>query len=262
MDTSYLQQPLMYVLAGGVIAFVIIQSLFFMRKAWKRGKELGMSKETLKSAVTSSVIFTIAPAIAILATVVALSKALGLILPWIRLSVIGNLAYETAAAETTLSQFGGSISNLITDPVQFSAVAWVMTLGSCAPLILMPILCKKVHKTVGNVTSNKNSKIGKLADYISAAAFIGIISAFVCNSIYSGSKDPAKIANNTTGFLSIATLIVAILLTLLLETICKKFKLEKVEPFVMPIAMFGAMGCAILFTAVLPPELVNHVWIK
>ncbi|MGN0526349.1 MAG: DUF5058 family protein, partial [Acutalibacteraceae bacterium] len=66
MDTSYLQQPLMYVLAGGVIAFVIIQSLFFMRKAWKRGRELGMSKETLKSTVTSSVVFTVAPAIAIL----------------------------------------------------------------------------------------------------------------------------------------------------------------------------------------------------
>ncbi len=34
--------PLMYALAGGVILFVIVQSLFFIVKSWKRAKEIGM----------------------------------------------------------------------------------------------------------------------------------------------------------------------------------------------------------------------------
>ena len=38
----------------------------------------------------------------ILATVLALASALGYVLPWIRLSVIGHLAYETVAAEAAL----------------------------------------------------------------------------------------------------------------------------------------------------------------
>ena len=82
--------PLMYCLAFGVITFVVIQSAFFMAKAWKRGKEIGIEKEKMKQTVISSVLFTIAPAVSILATVLALASALGIVLPWIRLSVIGN----------------------------------------------------------------------------------------------------------------------------------------------------------------------------
>ena len=46
--------------------------------------------------------FTVAPAISILATVIVLANALGIVLPWIRLSVIGNLMYETTAAEAAM----------------------------------------------------------------------------------------------------------------------------------------------------------------
>lgn len=250
------QSPFMYCLAFFVIIFVIVQSAFFIRKAWKRAKELGIESSTLKNTVTSSILFTIAPAIAILATVIALAKSLGLVLPWIRLSVIGNLAYESAAAETTLSQLGGSISQAVTDPTQFSAIAWVMTIGSCLPLILMPILCKKIQSKVGNAMNNSDSKIGKLADYISAAAFIGIIAAFVAQSINGKSSD----GTNDAGFLSIAVLISSVLIYLLLELIIKKTGKDKFEPFIMPLSMFGAMGVAVLLTQILPANLVGFTW--
>ena len=85
--------PLMYGLALFVVAFVIVQSVFFMAKANKRAKEIGMDKAVVKQTILSSVLFTIAPAISILETVLALASALGIVLPWIRLSVIGILAY-------------------------------------------------------------------------------------------------------------------------------------------------------------------------
>ena len=44
------------------------------------------------------------------------------------------------------------------------------------------------------------------------------------------------------------------------EAICKKFTLEKLRPFTMPIAMFIGMGAAMLFEAVLPADIVNLVW--
>ena len=47
--------------------------------------------------------FTIAPAIAVLVGVVALSKSLGVALPWLRLSVIGSITYETVAANNALT---------------------------------------------------------------------------------------------------------------------------------------------------------------
>ena len=84
--------------------------------------------------------------VAILATVIVLASALGIVLPWIRLSVVGNLAYETVAAQTALEALGGNLSTEVTDPVQFSAVTWIMTLGISFGIFLLPFVCKRIHK--------------------------------------------------------------------------------------------------------------------
>lgn len=250
----------MYALGGIVVVFVIAQSIFFIAKSWKHAKRLGIDSAKLKNTVVSSILFTIAPAISILATVFALEKALGIVLPWIRLSVIGNLAYETTAAQTALDFWGASISSEVTDPQQFSTIAWAMTLGCIVPLLLLPFVCKKLQKKIGNAvakTEEKGEKSKKLVDSISAAAFIGIISAFVARAI-AGTTNDEKTMN--AGFMSIAVLLVSVITMSILEAICIKFKLEKLEPFAMPIAMFAGMGAAILFAAVLPETVTSFVW--
>lgn len=248
--------PFMYALAFLVVGFVIIQSVFFIAKAWKRAKELGISKETLNKTVTSSALFTLAPALAILATVFVLASSLGVVLPWIRLSVVGNLAYETVAAQTALEALGGSISEPVTIATQFSAIAWVMTLGIIFGICLVPIFCKTILSKVGKVV-NKNESNSKLADVVSAASFIGIIAAFIAREINGKSGD----GSDDAGFLSIATLLTSVILFLILDAVSRKFKWsDKFEPFVMPLAMFGAMAVAILLTQVAPPELVAWTW--
>lgn len=89
-----------------------------------------------------------APALAIVATVITLAKALGIVLPWIRLSVIGAIQYEVPAAEAAVEAFGISsgISQEITDPKIFATAAWVMTIGSVMPLVLVPFVLKKYKR--------------------------------------------------------------------------------------------------------------------
>ncbi len=278
---DFKESPFMYAVALGVIVFVIAQSVFFLVKSLKKGKELGISKETLKTTMISSAVFTVAPAISILATVIVLANALGIVLPWIRLSVIGNLAYETTAAQTALDFWGESLKHSVTDTQQFATIAWAMTLGSVAPLILLPFLCKKLQKKIG-ATVNKSEKSQKFGDAISAAAFIGIVMAFVSREIYSytvqksnvldaagnsvvneaGQILKVKTITGSAGLMSILVLICAVVFMLILDIVCKKFKLTKLEPFAMPIAMFAAMGMAVVFTNVLPENLVNHTWFE
>ena len=86
--------PIIFVIVGIVIAIVLAQSVFFLVKAVRRAKELGIESSTVKKTISSAAVFTIAPAIAVLVGVVALSKSLGVALPWLRLSVIGSLSYE------------------------------------------------------------------------------------------------------------------------------------------------------------------------
>lgn len=269
----------MYAIAFGVIAFIVAQSFFFIIKSWKHGKELGISKETLTNTVTSSILFSVAPAISILVTVFVLAKALGVILPWIRLTVIGNLAYETVAAETALNNLGGSLSTEITDMKQFSTVVWAMTVGSIFPLTFLPIVCKKLQKKIGGAVS-KDEKTAKMGDILAAAAFIGIISAFIARAINgctvtteavldangneiieAGKRLTQKVVTESSGALSILTLIFAIVFMLIFMKLCKSVKaLEKFESFAMPLAMFAAMGCAILFSKVLPESIANFTW--
>ena len=131
---------------GAVVILVILgQSVFFLVKAWKRGKEIGITASTMKNTVISSALFTVAPAFAIVATVLALSNALGLVVPWIRLSVIGNISQETTAASAALETVGGNLASKVEDPYAFGLITWVMTLGSALPLILLPLFLKKLR---------------------------------------------------------------------------------------------------------------------
>lgn len=257
--SDFKESPFMYALGLAVVVFVIAQSLFFIIKAWKHGKKIGIPTATMKNTVLSSALFSIAPAISILTTVIVLASALGIVLPWIRLSVIGNLAYETVAASSTLEVLGSSLTMEITDKTQFAAVSWVMTVGSVFPLILMPIICKKIQSKIGDVV-NKNEKNAKWADTMAAAAFIGIIAAFIARSINGATANSDGVITESSGFISICVLVCAIVFMLVLDLICRRFKLTKLEPFTMPIAMFGAMGMAILLTNVLPDSLVNYYW--
>ena len=73
--------PILFVIVGAIIALVLAQSAFFLIKAIKRARELGIAGSTIKKTISSAAVFTIAPAVAILIGVIALSKSLGLALP-------------------------------------------------------------------------------------------------------------------------------------------------------------------------------------
>ena len=86
--------PILFLLAGICIAAVLAQSVFFLVKAWKRGREIGMEKSKLRQIAVTAGVFTIAPAVAIVISVITLSKDLGVALPWLRLSGVGCLSYK------------------------------------------------------------------------------------------------------------------------------------------------------------------------
>ncbi len=268
----------LYLIAGAVILFVLLQSVFFLVKAWKRGKELGLSKSKLRNAITSSTLFTIPSALSVLATVIALAPALGLVIPWVRLSVIGNLMYETTAAEAAMEAMGheGGMAVPVDDPTIYAGVAWVMTLGICFSLVVLPFLAKPLHKKfmsagkkqekavekTEDTTATQGKKKKNFGDFINnfatPAIFIGLIGAFIARAI-NGAGKPETFGDGA-GVLSIITLVVAVVVSIALEIFAKKLKLKWLEPFVMPIGMIIAMIAAIVFFNVLPEDIALLEW--
>lgn len=276
---DFKESPALYLIAGAVILFVLAQSLFFLVKAWQHGKELGIDKKKLKNAVTSSALFTVPSALSVLATVIALAPALGLVIPWVRLSVIGNLMYETTAAEAAMEAFGhqGGIAVPVTDPEVYAGVAWVMTLGICFSLVVLPFLAKPLNKKflsagkkeaeeakadTENTAPADTKKKRNLGDFINKfatpAIFIGLIGAFIARAIIGAGKP--ETFGDGAGVLSIITLVVAVAVSILLEIFAKKLKLTWLEPFVMPIGMIIAMIAAIIFFNILPEDIAMLEW--
>ncbi len=252
-----------FMLIGGVVVAVVLgQSIFFLIKAYRRALALGIERATLRGTIVSSALFTIAPSLAIVATVLALANALGIILPWIRLSVIGNISQETTAATAALETVGGTLSQKVTDPEAFTLVAWVMTLGSCMPLILLPLFLKKLQ---GGVNKAEGKIPASLVDALSAAAFIGLIAAFVSRSIAgkgAAGDNPLYGASfgDGAGVMSVVTLLASVVCMLILQRIAEKKHIRWLETFAMPISMFFAMGVAILMAQVLPENIAFLEW--
>ena len=267
----------LYLIAGAVILFVLAQSIFFLVKAYKQGRALGLDKAKLRNAITSSALFTVPSALSVLATVIALAPALGLVIPWVRLSVIGNLMYETTAAEAAMEAMGhqGGMAVEVTDPTVYAGVAWVMTLGICFSLVILPFLAKPLHKKflqagkkeevkddAAEATpadgKKKRSLNGFINNFATPAIFIGLIGAFIARAII-GSGKPETFGDGA-GVLSVITLVVAIAVSIALEILAKKLKLTWLEPFVMPIGMIVAMIAAIVFFNVLPEDIAMLEW--
>ena len=103
---SQVNAPALYLMVGGIIAFVLVMCVFFLVRSYKAGLAIGMDKAVLKKTIRNSAIFTILPRVGILVGVIALSGALGAPLSWMRLSVVGALQYELNVADIAAKAIG------------------------------------------------------------------------------------------------------------------------------------------------------------
>ena len=233
--------PFLYIVGAIVILFVLAQSVFFLVRAYRRGKQLGISTAKLRKTIVSTSVFTIAPAISFLLGIVTLSKFLGIPLPWIRMSVIGAITYELPAATAAAGSFGiTELSEMITDPKVYAAIAWVMTLGILPSIILPPILMKKIRGGVVKL-QNKDQKWG---DMFMASLFLGMISAFL-GMVF------ADIRSGLEGWIPVFVLLVSAALMGVCGLLIKKCGWKWLETYAMTVSMLGAMVFAALITPVI-----------
>ncbi|MDR1631012.1 MAG: DUF5058 family protein [Oscillospiraceae bacterium] len=249
---SFRENGLMYALGSLVVGFVILQAVVFLIKAWRRGREIGISVETLKNAVVQSSLFSLGPGLSFSATLLMLSVSMGLVLPWIRLSIIGNIVYETTAAETALNAYGvqTGLAAPVADPVAFAAILWVMTLGCILSLVIIPIFLKKIQKKMGSTLQKRDNK---WADAMSAAAFIGIISAFIGRAL--AGQGNMKMAVPGAGLMSVAALLSSVGVMIFLEQLGERKNSRFLQNFAMPISMYFALVLVVVLAQVLPENI-------
>ena len=241
--TFNVNHPILFVIVGAIIAVVLAQSAFFLARAIKRAKELGLG-EHIKKTVISAAIFTIAPAVAVLIGVVALSKSLGIPLPWLRLSVIGSITYETVAAGNALEAANMSAGTTVADPSIYITIAWVMTVGIAAGLILVPFVTKKLQSGLAKV-GMKDKKWGEI---FNNAMFLGMISAFL-GYVFCDVGLIAK--GDTSGLIPVCVMATSAVVMAICGTIATKCKIRWLTDYALPMSLIAGMASAIPFTMLL-----------
>lgn len=233
--------PILYIMVGVLIAAVLAQSVYFLVKAWKRAVELGVSREVLKKTASSSAVFTIAPAVAILVGVVSLSNSLGVALPWLRLSIIGSLTYETVAAGTALEELGLGLETQITNASDYVTVLWVMTLGILIGLVIVPLLTKKIQN--GMVKLGNMDK--RWSEILNNAMFLGMISAFLG---YVFCDVSLAFNGDTSGLIPVCVMFVSAVVMAICGGASVKFKIRWLTDYALPISLIAGMAAAIPIT--------------
>ena len=262
----HVNHPVLFVLVGIIIAAVLGQSVYFLLKAYRRAKQKGMDMTLINKTIKTAAIFTIAPAISIVITVVALSKSLGIALPWLRLSVVGSLSYEAIAAANAASGMGTSLAALAGSMTasQYVTIVIVMTVSIMVGIWLVPVVAKKYQS--GLVSFEK--KDAKWSGILQNSLFIGMISAFVgfvfCDvsrlwlsegGIFSTIVKDADGVESVVTYSSTSGLVPVFVMLISAGAMCvcgiliNKLKWKWVNDYALPICMVLGMALAIPLTA-------------
>ena len=257
MDFS-VNHPALFIIAGILVAVVLAQSVFFLVKALRRSKELGMDQKKIRKTMISAAIFTIAPAVAIVISVMVLSKTLGLPLPWLRLSVVGSMSYETVAANNALTAMGQTLGAGNLTAQQFVNVLIVMTISIMLGIWLVPVIGKKLQKGMKSL-ANRDAK---WADIFQSSLFIGMIAAFLgfvfcdvsrlwtaTDGVVTVVKDGEELLYSaTSGLIPVCIMGVSALVMVICGVLMKLPKMKWLSEYALPISLVLGMASAIPFT--------------
>lgn len=249
---SELNSPVMYLIVGVVVAFVALVCVVFMVRAYKAGIEIGMDKYKLKQTITSSATFAILPSVGILLGVIALAGSLGIPLPWLRLSVIGALHYETQVAEAAAEAVGlPGLSATYMTKEAFVTIALVMSVCIIWGMVFSIFFTKKY--TGGSKKEKKDKKksvFDGFGDKAMTAMFVGLVSCYIGS--YIGDFVSAEGIFSFKGdLIPILVAIVSAIIMAIFIYLKEKKNQKWVDSFSIAGSMLVAMASAVLFGMVL-----------
>lgn len=243
-----LNGPLIYLVVAVAILGVVSMCVFFLVKSWRAGLRIGMDRQVLKKVVVSSATFTVLPAVSILLGVIALSGSMGIPLPWLRLSVIGNLQYEVNVADIAARGVGLTGLNIAEMTAEaYVTMALVMTCGILGGALLCLFTLKGYAKKLrgkkpqpqGEVKGESKKSFG---DYAMIAMFVGMCATYIGSYVGKAVQ---------MDFLPIVTALIAAVCMAVCEVLEQKYRMKSLENFDLALCMLIAMAGAVLISPML-----------
>ncbi|MCI6060452.1 MAG: DUF5058 family protein [Dorea sp.] len=230
-----ISSPLLLILVSIGLIYIAAFSLLYLKKAYTRCLEMGITKETLKTVIKSSVVFSIVPSLSIVVGLFALIPVLGTIWSWWRLSVIGSLSYETLISSSVASAIGYETSAQMLESAtgsQFGVVMILMSIGMLSGFFILIPLGKKLCMSV---SKDENASTWKYV--LSGCFMLCLFSVYV----------PVLLIGDT---IQAAVMLTGLVIAVVLGMLAAKPGLKWLNEFIMAFSMIGGMASSILWTSI------------
>ena len=230
-----ISSPLLLVMIVIGLVYILGFSLVYLKKAYTRCREMGISKEDLTKVIKSSLVFSIVPSLSIVVGLFALVSVLGVLWSWWRLSVIGSLSYETLISSSVASALDFSTSAEMLENAtgtQFGVVMILMSIGMLSGFLILIPFGKKLSMSV-----NKTENASTWKHVLSGTFMLCLFAVYVPVLLFG---DTIQAAVMLTG------LAVALLIGFLAS---KNPKLRWLSEFVMAFSMIAGMISSLFWTS-------------
>ncbi len=227
-----ISSPLLLALVAGGLLYIVGFSLVYLKKAYTRCIELGISKEDLKKVIKSSLVFSIVPSLSIVVGLFALIAVMGVVWSWWRLSVIGSLSYETMISSSVASAIGYANSAEMLEMASgrdFGVVMILMSVGMLSGFLVLIPFGRKLSKSVDK------SDTGNTWKHVLSGTFMLCLFAVYI---------PVLIFGDTVQMLVMLT---GLVIAVGLGVLAKKPGLRWLNEFIMAFSMIGGMVSSLLW---------------
>ena len=251
---SQLNSPFLYLVCAVIVVFVALVCVVFAVRAYRAGKAIGMDVTKMKRTIVASATFAVIPSVGILLGVIALSGSLGTPWPWLRLSVIGALHYETQVAEAAAEAVGlGGLSASLMTARAFTTIALLMSVCIMWGMIFCLFHCKRYTARLNKPRpkaegEKKGASLAGFGDLAMTAMFIGLICAYL-GSYIGGFISSGGLFSFGGSWVSLAVVAVACLAMAGFLWLYEKKNAIWVESFSIAGSMLIAMAAAVAFGA-------------
>lgn len=228
--------PYLWAAAAVAVGLVLLQAILFTRKAWRSGKKMGMTEDQLKRGLRSGGISAVGPALAVLLGMVALISTMGGPISWMRLSFIGSIVFELAAARTGVSVMGAQLGGEGVTAVIWANAVWTMIIASVG-WILMSALATPHLENVRTTLAGGNDD---LVPIVGGAAMLGAFGYFIVDELAAVNNGSLSINNANSAAVIVGGIIMYILLR-----IADEYEMSWLREWSLGISMVAGLVAAV-----------------
>lgn len=221
--------PVLWIVTVIAVGIVLFQTLIFLKKSFTAGREMGLSDKTLKTAFTTAAISSIGPSVVIVIGMLSLLIVVGGPTAMMRLSYVGNVAYELLAVEFAADAYGVSATSANVPPEVFCVALWGMAIGCVGWPLVSGLFTDKMDRLTAKIAGSTEGMV----PVISTAAMLGAYG-------YLDSSYVVSLDKNTVALLVGAIIMVAVTL------LYRKYKKRWLNEWGLTFAMIGGVAIAVI----------------